>query len=73
MFGFLQSPYMPCPECGVSLAGDEESEHVCDPVRRLEFELFGLRGGIAAFEEDLAAWLATAQGRFALWLCERTP
>ena len=72
MFGFLQSPYMPCPDCGASLAGWEEEEHVCDPQRRLDYELFRLRGGIAAFEHDFAGWLATPHGRFAVWLAERT-
>jgi hypothetical protein len=72
MFGFLQSPYMPCPDCGASLADGDEESHVCDPERRVDFELVRLRAGILTFEYDYAAWLRTPHGRFALWLAERT-
>jgi hypothetical protein len=62
---------MPCPECGASLARTESGEHVCDEERRLNFRLFQLREEIAAFDAQLAAWLASARGRFAIWLAER--
>jgi hypothetical protein len=72
MFGsFPQSPYMPCPECGASLERTEVGAHVCEGERLLDFRLFQLREEIAAFDSQLAAWLASARGRFAAWVAER--
>jgi hypothetical protein len=62
---------MPCPECGASLERDLAGQHVCDAERRLNFALFQLRHEIAAFDAQLADWLASARGRFAIWLAER--
>jgi hypothetical protein len=56
-----------CSSCGAAVHRDERSDHVCDEVWQL------VRAGLAAFEADLAAWLATAQGRFAVWLAQRRP
>jgi hypothetical protein len=62
---------MPCGECGASLARTAADGHVCDEKRRLDFRLFQLRSEIAAFDAQLAAWLASARGQFAAWLAER--
>jgi hypothetical protein len=72
MFGaWPESSYLPCEECGASLASPAVGEHVCDAERRVDFRLFQLRGEIASFDEQLSAWLASARGRFAAWLAER--
>jgi hypothetical protein len=72
LFGsFPQSSYMPCPECGASLARAEVAAHSCDAERLLNFRLFQLREEIEAFDLQFAAWLASARGRFAAWLAER--
>jgi hypothetical protein len=72
VFGsFPQSRYMPCPECGGSVDRAEAVAHVCDGEQLLDFRLFELRDEIAAFDGQLAAWLASARGRFAAWLAER--
>lgn len=72
MFGaFPQPRHMPCTECGVSLARVDADAHVCDAEKRLDFSLFQLRDEIAEFEAQLTAWLASARGRFAVWLAER--
>jgi hypothetical protein len=72
VFGsFPQSPYMPCPECGASVERGEVGAHVCEGERLLDFRLFQLREEIAAFEAQLATWLASARGRFAAWDAER--
>jgi hypothetical protein len=68
---FPQSRFMPCTECGSSVERAELHAHVCDRERLLDFRLFQLRDEIAAFDAQLAAWLATARGRFAAWLAER--
>ena len=72
MFGaYPEAAHLPCPDCGASLARDAGGEHVCDEERRLNYALFQLREEIAAFDEQLSAWLSSARGRFAIWLAER--
>jgi hypothetical protein len=72
MFGsFPKSRYMPCAEWGASVDRAGASAHVCDTGRLLDFHLFQLREEIAAFDAELAAWLASARGRFAAWIAER--
>lgn len=72
MFDSLPQPrYMPCPDCGESVATESRPEHVCDDERWLDYQLFQLRDEIAAFEDQLAAYLASPQGRFELWDAER--
>ena len=68
---FAHSHYMPCAECGASLATDERAEHACDPERRLEYRLFQLRAEVAGFEDGLRGYLDSPQGRVAQWLAER--
>jgi hypothetical protein len=72
MFAFFaHSKYMPCPECGASLAGEDEDEHVCDGQRRLDFQMFRMRGRIARFELDLGEFLDSPEGRFESWYAQR--
>ena len=68
---FAHSHYMPCSECGASLATDERTDHVCDPERRLEYRLFQLRDEVAGFDDGLRDYLESPQGRFDQWLAER--
>lgn len=72
VFGsFPQPRYMPCLACGASVERTEADAHTCDGERLLDFRLFELREEIAAFDAQLAAWLASARGRFAAWVAER--
>jgi hypothetical protein len=72
MFGMLpDARYTPCLECGALVERHASDEHVCETERVLDFRIFQLRGEIAAFDAQLAAWLATARGRFAAWIAER--
>ena len=72
MFGsFPQSRFMPCPECGASVEHSEVGAHVCERERLLDYRLFQLREEIDAFDAQLAAWHASARGRFAAWVAER--
>lgn len=71
MSGFLSEPrYMPCPDCGASLERSERAAHVCEPERRLEYDLVQHRGEIDAFDGQLAAYLASPSGLFAVWYAE---
>lgn len=71
MSSFFTSQHMPCAECGASLRTSERDGHTCEPERRLEFRLFGLRDEVATFDDDLGAFLSSPEGRFAQWLAER--
>jgi hypothetical protein len=65
MFAFFaHSQYIPCSECGASLAGEDRDEHVCDGDRRIDLQMFRLRGGIVRFELDLAEFLRSPAGLF---------
>ena len=70
-FSLPPPAYMPCPDCGASVARAERDSHVCDEGRRLEYELFQLREETAAFGAALAAWLESPQGRFERFYAER--
>jgi hypothetical protein len=45
--------------------------HTCDPERRADFVMFALRDDIAAFEDNLRAFLDDPHGRFESWLAAR--
>jgi hypothetical protein len=68
-FSYLQ--FRPCPECGVSVPSAEIDEHVCDPERKLDYQMFQCRDEIGRLESDVVAYLDSAQGRFELWYAER--
>jgi hypothetical protein len=62
---------MPCPDCGASLATAEREEHVCDPERRLDYQMFQLRDEIESFESEVGRYLDSSHGRFDVWRAER--
>lgn len=65
------SRFMPCAECGVSLERDALERHECELERVLDFRLFHLRDEVAAFEQQLRAYLASALGQFEVWYAAR--
>jgi hypothetical protein len=67
MLAFPQPHYMPCLDCGASVGRREAEAHVCERERRLEFELFQLRGELEHFDEQVTAYLDTPRGRFEAW------
>jgi hypothetical protein len=69
---FAYSNYMPCDDCGASVAAAERDAHVCDPGRRLDYLMFQLRDEVAGFDHALGQFLESPQGRFAAWLAERS-
>jgi hypothetical protein len=72
VFGaFPQPRHAPCTECGASVERAAAGSHECDLERLLDHRLLQLRDEIAAFDEQLTAWLASPRGRFAAWLAER--
>lgn len=72
MYGFLRQPaFMPCDECGASVARADAQSHECDDERRVEYQLFQLQDEIAAFDDDLAGYLDSPVGRFETWYAAR--
>lgn len=72
MFPLLPQPsFMPCPECGESVAADSRDEHLCDDERWLTYQLFQLRDEVASLDDQVTAYLDSPRGRFALWDAER--
>ena len=67
MHAFPQPHFMPCEQCGASVAGDEAELHVCDPERRVDFALVQLRDECAQFDEQLTSYLESPCGRFEAW------
>ena len=61
---------MPCPDCGASVAVVGE-EHVCNPERRLDFELFQLRDEITNLDTQIGDYLSSARGQFEQWRAKR--
>ena len=72
MFHSLPQPrFMPCPDCGESVATEARSEHRCDDDRWLTYQLFQLRDEVASFEDQLGTYLDSPRGRFEVWDAER--
>ena len=72
MFGGLPEPtYMPCVECGATVARVEREAHVCERERWVDYQMFQSRGEVDAVADELAVYLASPEGRFALWCAER--
>lgn len=65
------SRFMPCTECGVSCERDALERHECELERVLDFRLFQLRDEIAAFDQQLRTYLASALGQFEIWYAAR--
>ena len=62
---------MPCDDCGASVARAEREKHSCDLERRIDYELFQLRGEVEAFDEQFGVYLESPGGRFAEWYAAR--
>jgi hypothetical protein len=62
---------MPCAECGAAVERNADASHVCDPARRVDFQVLAMRSAIAGFETDFETYLAGKEGRFEAWLAAR--
>jgi hypothetical protein len=71
MYAFFEPAFMPCDDCGASVGRADREHHVCDGERLLDFRVFQLRDGVAAFEAELGVWLSTPAGVFERWHAER--
>jgi hypothetical protein len=71
MFGLPEPAFMPCADCGESVARAEKSEHICDRERWLDYQLFIRRAELERFDSDFSAYLDSPEGRFQAWDAER--
>ena len=71
MLAFPQPHYMPCVECGASVARTERELHSCSRDRRLDFAVFQLREELEQFDEVFTAYLESPHGRFEVWYAAR--
>lgn len=65
------SRFLPCEQCGESVERAVSASHSCDPERRLDFLMFGLRDEIDSFERRFRDYVSTPAGRFDAWLAAR--
>jgi hypothetical protein len=71
MLGLPEPQFMPCGECGESVAKAEHEQHICERERWLDYQLFLQQEGVHRFESDLGAYLDSPEGRFQAWDAER--
>jgi hypothetical protein len=71
VFGLPEPQFMPCGECGESVAKAEQAKHVCERERWLDYQLFIQQEGVDRFERDVGAYLDSPEGRFQAWDAER--
>jgi hypothetical protein len=72
MFGGFALRHTPCEECGASVAKVDREGHVCDPERRIDFQLLQQREDLERLEDEYRAYLATPRGKFELWCAARS-
>jgi len=65
------SRYLPCPDCGESVVRDSAEAHSCDPGRRADYLMFGLREEVSAFEARFEEYVRSPVGRFEAWMAAR--
>ena len=63
--------YLPCRECGVLLSSEQRSRHVCRPEDFVVHQVTKARVQLTAFENEVAQFLETSAGKFALFLAKR--
>jgi hypothetical protein len=71
MLAFPQPQYMPCGECGASVARAESDLHHCEPERRVDFLFLQLRGEREQFDKQLTTYLESPRGLFEVWYAAR--
>ena len=71
MFGGFALRFVPCEDCGASVAKSEYEAHVCEPNRRVEYQMTQHRMDIAGVEDEIRTYFDSPKGRFEAWYAER--
>ena len=66
--------YRSCPDCGVAVQASRlaADDHACASERYVNHQMLKAHRGVQHFENDLAGWLQTPQGRFAAFYARRS-
>lgn len=65
--------YLPCKECGKFLSSEQRARHACSPDDTVVHQVTRARVQLTILEDELARFLQTPHGRFALFLAKRPP
>jgi hypothetical protein len=71
VFGGFALRFVPCEDCGVSVAKSDYAAHVCEPDRLVAYQMIQHRDDIARVEDEIRTYLASPEGRFEAWYAER--
>jgi hypothetical protein len=63
--------YLSCRECGLLLSSEQRSGHVCSPEDSVVHQMTKARVQLTDLENEVAQFLQTSAGRFALFLAKR--
>jgi hypothetical protein len=61
-----------CPMCGAGVPLYLKDKHECNPARYVDHQVRLARHEIIAFDAEVAEFLRTREGQFALFYAERT-
>ena len=71
MFGPFALRFIACEECGLSVAKSERATHVCEPDRRIAYQMIQHQDELAEVEKEIRTYLESPKGRFEAWYAER--
>jgi hypothetical protein len=72
VFGGFALRFIPCEGCGLSVAKSQYAAHVCEPDRRIAYQMIQHQDDLARIEKEIRSYLDSPQGRFEAWYAERT-
>jgi hypothetical protein len=72
VFGGFALRFIPCEGCGISVAKSEYAAHVCEPDRRIAYQMIQHQDDLVGVEKEIRSYLESPKGRFESWYAERT-
>ena len=72
VFGGFALRFIPCEGCGLSVAKGEYAAHVCEPDRRIAYQMIQHEDDLARVEREIHRYLDSPRGRFEAWYAERS-
>jgi hypothetical protein len=72
VFGGFALRFIACESCGLSVAKSEYAAHVCEPERRVAYQMIQHEDDLARVEKEIRSYLDSPHGRFESWYAERT-
>jgi hypothetical protein len=72
VFGPFALRFIACESCGLTVAKSERATHVCEPERRIAYQMIQHQDDLAGVEKEIRSYLESPKGRFESWYAERT-